>query len=248
MKSQKTTRTLVIGDIHGGLKALFQILERAHIKTTDGLIFLGDYVDGWSDSPAVLDFLITLNTTHNCLFLRGNHDALLLQWLQNQDTNKLWLDHGGDKTVQSYLDIDTQTKNQHKSFLETLHNFYVDDQNQLFVHAGFTNKNGAQHEYFSEMLYWDRTLWETAIALDTRILTSNNHYPKRLKCYQNIFIGHTPVTQIGMQIPTKKANIWNLDTAAGFAGKLSIMDINSHQFWQSDPLPDLYPNEKGRNN
>lgn len=246
MKPQKT-RTFVIGDIHGGLKALEQVVERAQITPTDQLIFLGDYVDGWSESPAVLDFLITLKTTHNCFFLRGNHDQLLLQWLQNQQTNELWLGHGGEATVYSYLNIDIHTKQKHKMFLETLLNYYVDNQNQLFVHAGFTNKNGVTHEYHPEILYWDRTLWETAIALDDRLLPSDSRYPKRFNCYQNIFIGHTPVTQIGMQIPTQKANIWNLDTAAGFGGRLSIMDIHTHIFWQSDPLPDLYPLEKGRN-
>jgi serine/threonine protein phosphatase 1 len=53
-------RTLVIGDIHGGLRALHQILERAKVTTKDTLIFLGDYVDGWSQSPQVLDFIIDL--------------------------------------------------------------------------------------------------------------------------------------------------------------------------------------------
>jgi serine/threonine protein phosphatase 1 len=51
-------RTLVIGDIHGGLKALIQVLERAKVTSNDTLIFLGDYVDGWSDSPQVIDFLM----------------------------------------------------------------------------------------------------------------------------------------------------------------------------------------------
>jgi serine/threonine protein phosphatase 1 len=40
-------RTLVIGDIHGGLRALHQI-KRAKVTKEDTLIFLGDYVDGWS--------------------------------------------------------------------------------------------------------------------------------------------------------------------------------------------------------
>jgi serine/threonine protein phosphatase 1 len=62
-------RTLVIGDIHGGLRALHQIMERAKV-TEDSLIFL-DYVDGWSQSPQVLDYLIELNTTNNCVFIRG---------------------------------------------------------------------------------------------------------------------------------------------------------------------------------
>ena len=52
-------RTLVIGDIHGAIKALTQVLERADIQPTDHLIFLGDYADGWSQTPEVLDFLIS---------------------------------------------------------------------------------------------------------------------------------------------------------------------------------------------
>lgn len=44
-----------------------------------------------------------------------------------------------------------------------------------------------------------------------------------------------------------KANIWNVDTGAAFTGAVSIMDINTKDFWQSEPLPHLYPNEKGRN-
>ena len=53
-------RTLVIGDIHGGLKALHQVVERANITKDDHLIFLGDYVDGWSESAQVLQYLIKL--------------------------------------------------------------------------------------------------------------------------------------------------------------------------------------------
>jgi len=34
-------RTLVIGDIHGGLRALHQIMERAKVTPTDILIFFG---------------------------------------------------------------------------------------------------------------------------------------------------------------------------------------------------------------
>ena len=67
-------RTLVIGDIHGGLRALHQIMERAQVTQKDKLIFLGDYVDGWSQSPQVLDYLIKLNTKNDCIFIRGNHD------------------------------------------------------------------------------------------------------------------------------------------------------------------------------
>ncbi|MFZ0598180.1 MAG: metallophosphoesterase, partial [Flavobacterium sp.] len=46
-------RTFVIGDIHGGLLALEQVMKKAEVTTEDTLIFLGDYVDGWSQSPQV---------------------------------------------------------------------------------------------------------------------------------------------------------------------------------------------------
>ena len=41
-------RTYVIGDIHGAQKALEQAIKRAALQKDDKLIFLGDYVDGWS--------------------------------------------------------------------------------------------------------------------------------------------------------------------------------------------------------
>ena len=72
-------RTLVIGDIHGGLRALHQIFDRANVSKEDTLIFLGDYVDGWSESPQTIDFLINLGKKQNCIFIRGNHDELLLE-------------------------------------------------------------------------------------------------------------------------------------------------------------------------
>lgn len=53
-------RTLVIGDIHGGLKALIQVFDRASVASADRLIFLGDYVDGWSDSAQVTDYVMSL--------------------------------------------------------------------------------------------------------------------------------------------------------------------------------------------
>jgi serine/threonine protein phosphatase 1 len=42
------------------------------------------------------------------------------------------------------------------------------------------------------------------------------------------------------------SNVWNIDTGAGFWGKLSALDIDTKEFWQSEPVKDLYPGEKGR--
>jgi serine/threonine protein phosphatase 1 len=240
-------RTLVIGDIHGGLRALHQVLERANVTTKDTLIFLGDYVDGWSESPQVLDYLIALGQKQSCVFIRGNHDELALHWLQNHHNNPLWYEHGGEATVLAYANVDEATKQNHINFLLNLVNYHIDSNNRLFVHAGFTNINGVNHEYFPKMFYWERTLWETALALDKSMKTDDLYYPKRLTLYNEIYIGHTPVTKIDKTIPVQMANVWNIDTGAAFLGPLTILDIDTKEYWQSDALPILYPDEKGRN-
>lgn len=243
-------RTLVVGDIHGGLRALHQIMERANVGQNDTLIFLGDYVDGWSQSPQVIDFLIDLKQRQNCIFIRGNHDELLLDWLKGNTKEidePMWFKHGGEATVDAYSIVSDAKKKEHIEFLESLQNYYLDDQNRLFVHAGFTNMNGVKYEYFPKLFYWDRTLWETALALNENLDFNGSFYPRRLKLYSEIYIGHTPVTRIGEVVPIQKACIWNVDTGAAFMGPLSILDVNSKEFWQSEPLPHLYPTEKGRN-
>ena len=147
----------MIGDVHGGLKALHQIFERAKITKEDTLIFLGDYVDGWSESPAVLDFLIALQKKQSCIFIRGNHDELLLDWLLGNNENideKLWFQHGGEATVKSYQNINSVTKEKHIDFLKSLEDYYLDNENRLFIHAGFTNMKGVEHEYFKPLFYF----------------------------------------------------------------------------------------------
>jgi serine/threonine protein phosphatase 1 len=240
-------RKLVIGDIHGGLKALKQVLERANVSKNDTLIFLGDYVDGWSESPQVLDFLITLKQRQKCIFIRGNHDDLLMSYLKTNTFSEEWFNHGGKSTVDSYEEIDLQTKQTHISFLESLEPYYLDDENKLFIHAGFTNLKGVDFEYFKPLFYWDRTLWEMALALDEKISFESELYPNRLKLYKEIYIGHTPTTKINKTIPINKACVWNIDSGAAFTGPLTILDVETKEYWQSDALPSLYPNENGRN-
>ena len=150
-------RTLVIGDIHGGLKAVHQVLEKAKVTKDDTLIFLGDYVDGWSESPQVLDFLMELKTTNNCIFIRGNHDELLLDWLVNQNENideGMWFKHGGEATVLAYADVSEAKKKIHIDFLKSLQNYYLDEQNRLFIHAGFTNKKVLENIRNECHSYW----------------------------------------------------------------------------------------------
>ncbi|MHA7058087.1 metallophosphoesterase family protein [Aquimarina sp. M1] len=243
-------RTLVIGDIHGGYKALVQILERARVTPQDKLIFLGDYVDGWSESAETIQKLIELSVTNSCVFIRGNHDLWCGLWLDKGATNPVWLAHGGKETMHSYIQSGLLTKDTHKRFFKELQNYNIDSENRLFVHAGFTSMHGVGKEEYESNYYWDRTLWEAALLAEMveekkleGVLTS----PKRFTHYNEIYIGHTPTTDYKKENPIHAYNLWNMDTGAAFTGKLTILDVHTKEFWQSDPLPSLYPDEKGRN-
>lgn len=241
------SRTLVIGDIHGGLRALEQVLKRAEITKADLLIFLGDYVDGWSQSAQTIDYVMRLVEQQSCVFIKGNHDVLCEEWLRSgkQETN--WLKHGGIATIESYTKIDNETKLKHLEFLERMKLFYIDADNRLFLHAGFTSMHGPEQEFYSTNFTWDRTLWEMAITIDKRIKKDSVLFPKRLKLYKEIYIGHTPTTNYHVTVPMQGCNVWNIDTGAAFKGAISVMDIDTKEFWQSEPVFKLYSNEMGRN-
>ncbi len=224
-----------------------QVLEKAEVSSNDRLIFLGDYVDGWSEAVETVNFLIELKKTHRCVFLKGNHDELCHDWLTKRENNPTWLKHGGTATMNSYEKIDKNTLNIHIAFYENLQNHYLDTENRLFLHAGFTNLKGIDFEYFTKTFYWDRTLWELALSLNPDMKQDHAFYPKRLRCYKEIFIGHTPLTRIGKTTPFNAANVWNVDTGAAFKGPLTVMDANTKEFWQSNPVHTFYSNENGRN-
>lgn len=241
------SRTLAIGDIHGGLRALIQLMERAEITPDDKLIFLGDYVDGWSDSANVVSYLIELAKQNTCIFMRGNHDDLTHRWLKTGEKNDQWLQHGGQSSIDAYRKFTDEEIEEHITFYDQMMNYYIDKENRLFVHAGFTNLKGPEQEYTATPFYWDRTLWELALAVDPHLSPNDDLFPKRLKLFEEIYIGHTPVVRIGKTEPVHAANVWNIDTGAAFKGKLSLVDIDTKEVIQSDPVWKLYPEENGRN-
>ncbi len=240
-------RTLVIGDIHSGLKALEQVLLRAKVAPSDKLIFLGDYVDGWSEAVETVDFLLQLQQTHDCIFIRGNHDELCLDWLNEGKDNPMWFQHGGSATLASYQKAATKTIKEHIVFYQQLENYYLDSKNRLFLHAGFTNLRGVEYEYDTKSFYWDRTLWELAQSLNPELTKNDERYPSRLRNYNEIYIGHTPVSKTASAAPKNAANVWNIDTGAAFKGPLSVLDADTKEVWQSDSVFNFYPNERGRN-
>ena len=143
---------------------------------------------------------------------------------------KLWFQHGGEATVKSYQNCDAVTQLKHIHFLQSLQDYYLDDENRLFIHAGFTNMKGVDYEYFKPLFYWDRTLWETALALDPNLSKEDITYPNRLTIYKEIYIGHTPVTKINETVPVNKACVWNVDTGASVTGAPITYGVGDTQF------------------
>jgi serine/threonine protein phosphatase 1 len=159
-------KTLVIGDIHGALKALKQTMQRASVSKNDRLIFLGDYVDGWGESAEVIEYLIQVSKQQDCIFIKGNHDVWCEEWLKTNVANKTWLLHGGVSTVESYKHLSNDKKLEHLHFFEQMKFYETDSKNRLFIHAGFTSMHGPQQEFHASNYNWDRTLWEMALIMD----------------------------------------------------------------------------------
>lgn len=240
-----------IGDIHGAHKAFKQCLKRSEFnKKEDTLIQLGDVVDGWSEVYECVEELLTIP---NLIAIKGNHDEWFNEYLQTGQHGSQWT-QGADATKKSYGERSFMIPEPHEKFFRTQLPYYIDDQNRCFVHGGFNRhftmkENQASCEY---MFWWDRDLWASALsykAMDKGLVYLSE--PKELKFkikddFKEIFIGHTTTINWKTTEPMKAANIWNLDTGAGFKGKLTIINVETKEYFQSDLVDKLYPYEKGR--
>lgn len=143
-----------IGDIHGCAGLLDELLGKI-AKDAGGLanarlIFLGDYVDRGPDSKGVLDRLIDLKAAAPAtVFLKGNHEAVMLDFLADPNQMLYWLDWGGEETLLSYglrgvlqrspedlgEELAEKMPGGHLDFLHSLILTHIEG-DYLFVHAG----------------------------------------------------------------------------------------------------------------
>ncbi|CCQ72879.1 metallophosphoesterase family protein [Magnetospira sp. QH-2] len=102
------TRVYAVGDIHGRsdlLLRLHGLIEedlRAGGMERSVLIYLGDYVDRGFDSRGVLDLLLTPPPTTEVVYLKGNHEAMFLEFVENGEYGPPWFQYGGRETAESY--------------------------------------------------------------------------------------------------------------------------------------------------
>lgn len=195
---------LAIGDIHGCAQTLDVLLRALAPSQADRLVFLGDYVDRGPDGCGVIERLVELEQTHNCTFLRGNHDAHMLEWCETGASQE-WLMYGGRSTLESYKRArgSIMIPERHVEFLRRTQ-FLLDTPQYLFVHGGIEpsltveqNLICGNHEAFMfcrKHLSARRTVWE--------------------KC---VVFGHTPMAE-----PIVTPQMIGLDTGCVFVGRRGL--------------------------
>jgi serine/threonine protein phosphatase 1 len=221
-------KTFVIGDIHGAYKALIQCFERSEFDyKKDRLIVLGDVCDGYPEVKQCVDELLKIK---HCDYILGNHDKWALDWALTGWRGEIWQSQGGYNTIASYGD--QPMPQAHMKFLNNS-NYWIELEGKIFVHGGF-NPNNPIASQDKKVLLWDRDLLHAAYK---KYLSGQDY---KFSDYDEIYVGHTTTETYRSVVPLHFCNVWALDTGAGWSGKLTMMDIKSKEFWQSDLTKDLY--------
>jgi serine/threonine protein phosphatase 1 len=218
-------RVYVVGDIHGNADALRDAFRR--IDADKPLwairravqIFLGDYVDRGPASREVLDLLITRSQTDEVLLLKGNHEAMFLEFFDNPSLLGHWRQFGGLQTLISYglkpsinptgdeqrelaLELARRIPPAHRNLIAAMPlSFSIGD--FFFVHAGVRPGIPFKQQKEEDLLWIreDFLLYE--------------------RDYEKIVVhGHTPVAE-----PDLRPNRVNLDIGAYATGKLACLVI-----------------------
>lgn len=213
-------RTLAIGDIHGCHIALTTLLAQVAPRADDRIIFLGDYIDRGPASREVVELLLELSGKCRPVFLRGNHEAMILDARDDATKANIWQSSGGFEALISYGAEHNQDwaavipKTHWKFFGHT--DRWFETQDHIFVHACL-DPEADMDEQPDWLLYWEPVA--------------------RLKPHRSgkrIICGHSP--QRSGQILDLDFALC-IDTGAVNGGWLTCLDASSGHWWQA--------NEKG---
>lgn len=187
-----------VGDIHGRfdlLEPLIQAIEKRAETDRPELIFLGDYIDRGPQSREVIELLSDpgLNERFEPTFLKGNHEATLLDFLNNPSLGPSWMQYGGAETLMSYKVAPPSMKgdeegwyrasaelrkclpSRHLSFFNSLKS-QVERGCYLFAHAGVNPNKGLDEQEESDLL-WIREAFLNDERLLPRIVV-HGHTPQ----------------------------------------------------------------------
>lgn len=216
-------RVYAVGDIHGRADLLEEMLNRIDADMAAKPIrqvieiFLGDYIDRGPASRDVLDQLVARQRNNRAIFLKGNHESYITEFVGDPAILKDWQRLGGLETLVSYgltpsINADAATQKQlasefakalpesHYRFLGEMKTSYTCG-DFFFVHAG-VRPGVPLDKQREEDLLWIR--WE--------FLNSDDDFGKI------VVHGHTPVPQ-----PEIRPNRINIDTGAYATGQLTCI-------------------------
>jgi len=196
----------VVGDIHGCLKPLQRLLEKIELQPGDELVFIGDYIDRGPQSREVVDYLLGL--PYRCVFLLGNHEKMLLDYLSGKDDG-LFLPNGGMATLRSYGGDFSDIPPAHLSFFHSLRPMYETPE-YLFVHAGIR-----------PMVPPDKQDLEDLVWIRQEFFQFIGRFPKP------VVFGHTPLQRV-LLLPDRIG----IDTGCVYGGKLTCLKLPQREVIQ----------------
>jgi len=193
-------RKLAITDIHGCLNTFQSLLDKIAFSFGDELYLLGDFVDRGPDSKGVIDYIMELQRRGYKVFcLRGNHDQMMLDALNGDEQNSLWMNNGAKSTLKSFgVKRVEDIPELYFDFIRNLP-YTLETDSYILVHAGLDFSNEDPYENRQAML-WIRNWY---------LLTNYDWLGDRV-----ILHGHTPQyrPEIEKQLKTlDKQRILGLD-------------------------------------
>lgn len=167
VKVEPTGEALVVGDLHGDLESLIEILQQSKIlermdKSFESiLIFLGDYGDRGANSAETYYTVLKLKLLHpqQVILMRGNHEGPEDLMPSPHDLPAQFQARFGEKWTEAY----TRTR---ALFLH-LYNALVVDKRYLMVHGGLPKElNTVEDMAYAHVLHPKRSLLEEILWSD----------------------------------------------------------------------------------
>jgi len=209
--------TFVIGDIHGRIEALKEVLSLCKFNyDEDKLIVLGDVTDGGYNTYEVVEELLKIK---NIVFIMGNHDEWFMDYMKSGWSEDIWLSQGGKNTIKSYAQFKYMIPVTHQNFFNNGVYYYIEN-NRLFVHGGYNPKFPIDKQD-RHTLTWDRDLIERC------------RNGLKIKEYERVFVGHTTTQTYQYNNPIRFGKLIMMDCGVGWLGKLAIMNVDTEKYWLS---------------
>lgn len=236
-------RRLVVGDIHGSYKALMQVLERAHFNMEeDHLYFTGDIADGYRQVYECIGFLRKLPHFHPVI---GNHDIWLQNYLATDTFPADWTMLGGRASIMNFnrLGITIEERREMAKYLSSWP-YVVEEDDFFLMHGG---PGDLSDKELSRLARQKRNIvdpngdiWEEEAGDEWTVLWDRTAYESsRSLTAKRVIIGHTEIEN-HKPFVSQDHKIINVDTACGSYGCLTVMDLDTLEYWQSDDSQDLY--------